>query len=50
MDKPKILIVDDQPRNLDVLEAMLYDMDVTFVRAITSDEALLACSTSECRT
>ena len=42
VDKPKILIVDDQPRNLDVLEAMLYDMDVTFVRAITSDEALLA--------
>jgi len=42
VDKPKILIVDDQPRNLDVLEAMLYDMDVTFVRATTPDEALLA--------
>jgi PAS domain S-box-containing protein len=42
VDKPQILIVDDQPRNLDVLEAMLYDMDVTFVRATTSDEALLA--------
>ncbi len=42
MDKPKILIVDDQPRNLDVLEAMLYDMDCSFVRATTSDEALLA--------
>jgi signal transduction histidine kinase/DNA-binding response OmpR family regulator len=42
VDKPKILIVDDQPRNLDVLEAMLADMDCTFVRATTSDEALLA--------
>jgi hypothetical protein len=42
MDNPKILIVDDQPRNLDVLEAMLYDMEVTFVRATTPDEALLA--------
>ena len=42
MDKPKILIVDDQPRNLDVLEAMLHEMDCAFVRATTSDEALLA--------
>jgi PAS domain S-box-containing protein len=42
MDKPKILIVDDQPRNLDVLEAMLADMDCAFIRATTSDEALLA--------
>ena len=42
VDRPKILIVDDQPRNLDVLEAMLPDMDCTFVRATTSDEALLA--------
>jgi PAS domain S-box-containing protein len=42
LDKPKILIVDDQPRNLDVLEAMLYEMDVTFIRATTPDEALLA--------
>jgi len=42
VEKPKILIVDDQPRNLDVLEAMLYDMDCAFVRATTSDEALLA--------
>jgi PAS domain S-box-containing protein len=41
-DKPRILIVDDQPRNLDVLEAMLGDMDCAFVRATTSDEALLA--------
>jgi len=41
-DTPKILIVDDQPRNLDVLEAMLADMDCAFIRATTSDEALLA--------
>src|SRR5262249_10293272 len=41
-DTAKILIGDDQPRNLDVLEAMLADMDCTFVRATTSDEALLA--------
>jgi len=41
-DQPKILIVDDQPRNLDVLEAMLEDINCTFVRATTSDEALLA--------
>jgi PAS domain S-box-containing protein len=41
-DKPKILIVDDQPRNLDVLEAMLDGLDCTFVRANSADEALLA--------
>jgi PAS domain S-box-containing protein len=41
-DKPKILIVDDQPRNLDVLEAMLEGLDCTFVRASSADEALLA--------
>jgi len=39
--KPRILIVDDQPRNLDVLEAMLDDMECTFVRATSADEALL---------
>jgi PAS domain S-box-containing protein len=39
--KPKILIVDDQPRNLDVLEAMLDDMKCTLVRATSADEALL---------
>ncbi|HWW86625.1 MAG TPA: ATP-binding protein [Vicinamibacterales bacterium] len=41
-EKPKILIVDDQPRNLDVLEAMLGDMDCTLVRATSADEALLS--------
>jgi PAS domain S-box-containing protein len=40
-EKPKILIVDDQPRNLDVLEAMLGDTDCTLVRATSADEALL---------
>jgi PAS domain S-box-containing protein len=39
--KPRILIVDDQPRNLDVLEAMLDDMECAFVRATSADEALL---------
>ena len=39
--KPKILIVDDQPRNLDVLEVMLGDSDCTLVRATSADEALL---------
>src|ERR671925_1846971 len=41
-EKPKVLIVDDQPRNLDVLEAMLGDADCTLVRATSADEALLA--------
>ena len=40
-ERPKILIVDDEPRNLDVLEAMLGDMDCTLVRATSPDEALL---------
>jgi len=39
--KPRILIVDDVPRNLDVLEAMLGDMDCALVRATSPDEALL---------
>jgi len=41
IDKPRILIVDDQPRNLDVLEAMLAGVDCTLVRATSPDEALL---------
>src|SRR5688500_1386503 len=40
-EKPKLLIVDDQPRNLDVLEVMLGDTDCTLVRATSADEALL---------
>jgi CheY-like chemotaxis protein len=41
-DSPKVLIVDDQPRNLDALEAMLADLDCTAIRALSADEALLA--------
>jgi CheY-like chemotaxis protein len=41
IEKPKILIVDDQPRNLDVLEVMLGDLDCQLVRATSPDEALL---------
>src|SRR5579872_795122 len=40
-EKPKVLIVDDQPWNLDVLEVMLADADCTLVRATSADEALL---------
>src|SRR4030088_1750153 len=40
-EKPKVLIVDDQPRNLDVLEVMLGDTDCTLVRAESADEALM---------
>src|SRR5919205_2924051 len=40
-EKPKVLIVDDQPRNLDALEAMLGTVDCTLVRATSADEALL---------
>jgi signal transduction histidine kinase len=40
-ERPKILIVDDQERNLDVLEAMLGEMDCTLIRATSPDEALL---------
>jgi PAS domain S-box-containing protein len=39
--KPKVLIVDDQPRNLDVLEVMLANADCALVRATSADEALL---------
>jgi PAS domain S-box-containing protein len=42
IDEPKILIVDDHPPNLDVLEAMLDGMNCVLVRATSADEALLA--------
>jgi signal transduction histidine kinase len=45
MDKPdtvNILIVDDEPRNLAVLESILDDACYRLVRASTADEALLA--------
>ena len=41
-ERPKVLIVDDHPPNLDVLEAMLGDSDCTLIRATSPDEALLA--------
>ena len=39
---PEVLIVDDQARNLDALEAMLEPLDCELVRASSADEALLA--------
>ena len=39
---PQVLIVDDQARNLDALETMLGSLDCLFVRAESSDQALLA--------
>ena len=39
--QPKVLIVDDQPRNLDALEAMLSSLECTLIRAQSADEALL---------
>jgi PAS domain S-box-containing protein len=40
-DSPKVLIVDDQARNLDALEAMLASAECELVRATSADEALL---------
>jgi len=37
----RVLIVDDQPRNLDALEAMLEPIDCVVVRADSADDALL---------
>ena len=36
-----ILLVDDEPRNLDVLESFLQAPDYTLVRAVTGEQALL---------
>ena len=41
VDAPHILIVDDQARNLDALEAMLGPIECVTVRAASADEALL---------
>jgi signal transduction histidine kinase len=41
-DVVQILLVDDQPRNLETLEAMLDGADLRLVRASSADEALLA--------
>src|SRR5215208_4165964 len=37
-----ILIVDDQPKNLTVLESVLNDPDYRLIRAESADQALLA--------
>ena len=49
MDKPPIhiLIVDDEPRNLTVLETILDDPEYVLVRAGSADEALLALVTEQ---
>src|SRR6186997_2799090 len=41
-DQVKILIVDDEARNLDALEVMLQPTGCTSIRALSADEALLA--------
>src|SRR5204862_7837145 len=41
-DAVKILLVDDEPRNLDALESVLDSSDCVLVRAQTPDEALFA--------
>ncbi|HMF61764.1 MAG TPA: response regulator, partial [Vicinamibacterales bacterium] len=41
-DDVKLLIVDDEARNLDALEVMLQSSGCSFVRAQSADEALLA--------
>jgi PAS domain S-box-containing protein len=41
-DVPRILLVDDEVRNLDALESQLASPDYQIVRATTADEALMA--------
>ncbi|MBI1842571.1 MAG: response regulator, partial [Verrucomicrobia bacterium] len=41
LEAPAVLIVDDQPMNLNALEAMLEGTDCKVVRAHSADEALL---------
>src|SRR5258705_6093156 len=40
-DTPYVLIVDDQPRNLDVLEVMLDGIECVLIRANSAEEALV---------
>ncbi|MGA2258018.1 MAG: response regulator, partial [Thermoguttaceae bacterium] len=48
MSRPvNILLVDDEPRNLDVLETMLQQADYRLVRAGNADEALNAIITTD---
>ena len=37
----KILLVDDEPRNLDVLESLIQSPELELVRALTADQALM---------
>ena len=46
-EKVNILLVDDDPRNLDVLESVLISQDFNLFRARTANEALLALITYE---
>ena len=39
-DKPVILVVDDQPQNIELLEAYLVSQGYEIVRAANGDEAL----------
>jgi putative two-component system response regulator len=39
-DKPLILLVDDKPQNIDLLEAYLSPQDYTFITAASGEEAL----------
>jgi two-component system, cell cycle response regulator len=39
-EKPKVLIVDDLPTNLTVLEALLKELDINIVKASSGNEAL----------
>src|SRR5215510_6058771 len=41
-DAVNILLVDDEPRNLDALETILHSSDCTLFKAQTADDALLA--------
>jgi CheY-like chemotaxis protein len=41
IDLPRILLVDDEVRNLDALESLLASPDYHIVRATTADEALM---------
>jgi signal transduction histidine kinase len=40
-DPVKILLIDDEPRNLDVLESLLRSPDHELVRALSADQALM---------